>query len=49
MEAKTDAEKLKLILTNIHLKGNNGASLQDVMQELQKELPKIVHHIDLAK
>ncbi|WP_226036353.1 bacteriocin immunity protein [Aquibacillus saliphilus] len=36
-----DREQLKSILTSVYNKGNNGASLQDVMNELKNELTKI--------
>lgn len=38
---RDEAEELKVLLTTIHKKGMNGATLSEVMSVLKKELPKI--------
>ncbi|GGM32230.1 hypothetical protein GCM10011351_17930 [Paraliobacillus quinghaiensis] len=38
----TDSDKLKALLSNVYQKGSQGASLQEVMHQLQAELPRIL-------
>ncbi|MCT2534190.1 hypothetical protein NC661_19700 [Aquibacillus koreensis] len=41
MRGKSETEQLLMLLTDVHNKGNAGATLKEIMIQLKEELPKI--------